>query len=105
MADVLVVHKGRKNVVDVDLGIDITGDVITSEIRAQPKRDSTLIATWTVAVIQANAGILTLTLDDTETTDIVQDRGYMDIKRVTGTDPVPLFERPLEIEFRDTVTV
>jgi len=105
MSNALIVHKNRKNVIDVELGIDITGNVITSEIRIEPKSSSTLIATWVVSVVDAPSGILTLTLDETVTAAIDVDNGFMDIKRVVAGDPVPLFDRPLDVEFRETVTL
>lgn len=49
MSNQVVVHKGRTNVVRVDLGIDVSADTITSEIRSEPDVEGTLIATWTVA--------------------------------------------------------
>lgn len=100
----VVVHKNRTNTLIVDLGMDVTGDTFTSEIRAAPDHESNLITTWTVVVTNAGSGILTLTLDDTLTGDITVDSGYMDIKRVTGGEPVPLLDRPIEVSFQGTVT-
>ena len=104
MSNKVIVHKSRTNTLTVELGIDITGDTITSEIRAEEDTDSILIATWVVTVDDAATGLLTLTLDDAITDDITVDSGYMDFKRVTGGEPVPVLDRPLEVSFQGAVT-
>lgn len=104
MSNKVIVHKNRTNVITVDLGIDITGDTITSEIRAEADHNSLLIATWTVAVTDAANGVLTLTLDNVITEQITVDSGYMDIKRVASGEPVVVLDRPLEVSFQGTVT-
>lgn len=106
MSNEVIVHKGRTNVIYVDMGIDVAGETITSEIRAEENRESDLIATWTVGnLTDGTDGKLVLTLDDAITGLITHDKGYMDIKRVAGSQPVPVFDRPLEVVFRETVTV
>jgi len=100
----IVVHKNRTNVVTCNLGINITGDTITSEIRTQPEHDAPLIVPWTVAVITASTGEITLTIDNGALTDVPHRTGFMDIKRVTGGEPITVFDEPLEVEFRGTVT-
>jgi hypothetical protein len=86
------------------MGMDITGETFTSEIRSEPDQGAALIATFTVTVTDAAEGIITLVLDDSVTDDITVDSGFMDIKRVSGGEPLPTFDRPLEVEFRGTVT-
>jgi hypothetical protein len=105
MSNELVVHKGRTNTVVVKLGYNISADTWTSEIRTQPTREATLIATWDVSfVTDGSDGELRLELDDLITSQIQPTTGYMDLKRVTGGEPVPVFDRPLEVVFRGTVT-
>jgi hypothetical protein len=105
MSSAIIVHKGRTNIVTVDLGVDVSSDTLTSEIRAQPDTTSTLIATWTVAKVGGGTtGELTLTLDNTITSQITAASGYMDIKRVSNGEPVSVFDKPLEVTFRGTVT-
>jgi len=99
----LVVHKGRANVVGVILGFDITGDTITSQIRERPDQDSPLIATWTVTVTTAGTGTLSLFLDDSANL-ITQSEGFMDIQRLSGGQPLTVFDEPLAVELRGTVT-
>lgn len=102
----IVVYKGRTNVISVSLGINVSADTITSEIRAKPDSTSALIATWTVAKVGGGTtGDLTLTLDNSVTSGITAKTGYMDLKRVVGTEPVAVFDTPLKVVFREFVTV
>jgi len=106
MSNVLIVHKGRTNKVTVSMGADVSADAITSEIRAEPEQTGVLIATWTVTKPNGGAdGEILLTLDDTITAQIVATTGYMDIKRVIGAEPYPVFEKPLEVVFQGSVTL
>lgn len=105
MASKVIVYKGRTNVLKVNVGFDVSADTITSEIRTEPNFTAPLIATWIVTMAtDGKDGQLILTLDDTETSQIVVDGGYMDLKRVTGGQPVAVFDRPLEVSFRGSVT-
>lgn len=105
MSNKVIVHKGRTNTIRVNLGIDVSADTITSEIRSEPEVEAPLIATWTVSFVNDGTdGELLLVLDDAETKDIKANSGYMDLKRVAGGEPVPVFDRPLEVTFRGTVT-
>lgn len=106
MSNEVVVHKGRTNTIRIKLGINVSGDTFTSEIRSEPTSDSPLIATWVVSFATTGAdGELILRLDDVVTSQIKANGGYMDLKRVTGGEPVPVFDRPLEVTFRGTVTL
>jgi hypothetical protein len=106
MSNQVVVHKGRTNKVLVDLGVNVSADTITSQIRSEPRSDSTLIATWVVAKVDGGVnGELTLTLDDSATSNITVLTGYMDIKRIVSGEPIPVFDKPLEVVFRGTVTL
>jgi hypothetical protein len=106
MANEIIVHKARRNVLTVGMGYDVSDDTITSEIRAAPVNTSPLIATWAVTfATDGSDGELILTLDDTATGAIDVDRGYMDLKRMTGGEPVPVFDKPIEVIFQGTVTV
>lgn len=106
MSSQVVVHKGRREALTVWLGMDVSGDTFTSQIRSQPESDAELIAEWTVAfATDGTDGILTLVLDDSVTETIVANSGYMDIKRVSGGQPLPVFDQALEVVFRGSVTV
>jgi hypothetical protein len=105
MSNEVIVHKNRRNVIRVDLGMDVSADTLTSQIRTQPDVNSPLIVEWEVEFeTDGEDGKLILTLDDTVTADIPQSSGYMDILRVSGSEPLPVFDRPLEVSFRGTVT-
>lgn len=105
MSNEVVVHKNRTNVITVDMGMDVSGDTLLSEIRAEPDVESLLIVTWGVEfTTDGTDGLLTLTLDDSVLSGIAATSGYMDILRVSGGEPLPVFDRPLEVSFRGTVT-
>jgi hypothetical protein len=105
MPNPVVVHKARTNTVIVDLGEDVSTDTFTSEIRSEPDHESTLLMTWDVDFeSDGTDGRLVLTVDDLITEQITVDSGYMDVKRVTGGQPVPMFDKPLEVIFRGVVT-
>jgi hypothetical protein len=100
----LIVYKHRTNLVQVDLGMDTSSDVITSQIRSEIAPDSPLLGTWTVTAVDAANGEYLFTMDDTITAQIVPASGYMDIKRVSGGEPLPVLDQPIEVVFRGAVT-
>lgn len=105
MSNAVIVHKGRTNTLTISLGEDVSLDTITSEIRTAPDMAATLIAEWDVTfTTDGTDGELTLTLDDVITGQITAASGYMDLKRVVDGEPVPVFDKPLEVIFRGTVT-
>lgn len=100
------VHKGRTNILTVDLGYDVSGDTLTSEIRVSANQTSPIIATWAVSFATTGVdGRLILRLDNSATVNIEHANGYMDIKRLTGGEPVPVFAQPIPVTFVDSVTV
>ena len=102
----IIVHKGRTVIITVSVGFDVSNDVITSEIRVDQNRESTLIAEWDVSFATDGIdGELILTLDDSVTGEVEQTTGYMDMKRIVGGEPVNVFDDPLEVLFKETVTV
>lgn len=101
----IIVHKGRTVILPVSIGVDISSDTFSSQIRAQKNQESDLIASWDISfATNGEDGELLLKLDDSVTASIENDVGYMDLKRVTGGEPVPVFDDVLEVIFRDTVT-
>lgn len=106
MSHEVIVHKGRTNVLPVNLGFDVSGDTFTSQIRTQPSQDSTLIAEWTVTfATDGTDGKLILRLDNSVTSLIAETAGYMDLKRINGSEPIAVFDKPLEVLFQGSVTV
>lgn len=105
MSGEVVVHKGRTNVISVGLGIDVSLDTITSQIRSEPDVSSPLIMSWVVTfATDGTDGELILQVDDVITSSISELSGFMDLKRVSAGEPLPVFDRPLEVVFRGTVT-
>lgn len=104
MSNKIIIDKNRTNAITVDLGIDITGETLTSEISTGADHTSALIAAFTVTVDDAPTGQLTLTIDNTVTAGITVDSGYMDIKRLSAGEPLSVFAKPLEVRFQGTVT-
>lgn len=99
------VWKDRKNILRIYLGMDVSGDIITSEIRTQANVSATLLAAWDVDFeTDGTDGALVLTLESADVGDISVNIGYMDLKRVSGGDPFPIFEDPLEVVFKNSVT-
>lgn len=99
----IIVYKNRTNIITVSLGIDVSGDTITSEIRTE---SGVLIVTWTVTFDGTGSdGELILTLDNSATSAIAYSGGLMDLKRVSNGEPIAVFDKPVEVEFRSTVTV
>jgi hypothetical protein len=85
--------------------MNVSADTFESEIRSEPNVDSPLLATWVVSfVTNGSDGQLLLVLDDLHTSQIAANTGYMDLKRVSNGEPISVFDRPLEVSFRGTVT-
>lgn len=105
MSNSVIVHKSRDNTLIVNLGIDVSMDTFESQIRSQPEEDAPLIATWDVTFLtDGTDGKLKLTLDGLTTSQITASIGYMDIKRLSGSLVLPVFDQPLDVLFRDAVT-
>lgn len=101
----IIVHKDRTTVITVSLGMDVSDDTITSEIRVGRNSETELIAEWTVEFDTDGAdGELVLTIDDSVAADIDKKKGYMDMKRISGGEPLPVFDYPLEVVFKESIT-
>lgn len=103
MSGPLVLHKNRVNIITVNVGMDITGDTLTSQIREFESPDSELLVDWDLVVDDAANGLITLTAD-LVSNPVTKTRGFMDIKRVSGSAALPMFNGTLVVEFRGTVT-
>jgi hypothetical protein len=103
--DQIVVHRGRTVVVPVSVSYDLSGSTITSDIRKTRKASSDLIASWDVSFVTNGFDgdfLLTLLHDVTET--IVDEIGYMDIKRVIDGTPTNIIDTPIQVMFVDAIT-
>jgi len=106
MSNEIIVQKNRFNVVTVDLGIDVSAEVITSQIRSEPHQDAPLIAEWDVDfATDGTDGKLILTLTTLATSEIKATSGFMDLKRQANIESLPGFDSPLAVTFQGTVTV
>lgn len=105
MGNQIVIQRGRTNIVMVALGMDISADTFMSQIRAKTASDSTLLATWDVQKVDGGIdGVLQLTLDDAISATIVANSGYMDLKRISGGEPLSVFESPVEVIVKGVIT-
>lgn len=104
MTNPVRVYKGRTNIITVNLGYDVTGDTFESQVRSEPEVGSTLIMEWDVTIEDAPTGKLKLEVDDLVTGQVTVSSGYMDIKRTTGGEPVPVFDDNLEVQFLGVTT-
>lgn len=104
----VVVYKNRTNTLRINLGIDVSNDTFTSQIRDGKLSTSPLLATWTVSfVTNGTNGELICRLDDTLTTPLLipAKSGYMDLRRVSGGEPIPVFSTPIKVIFKESITV
>lgn len=91
----VIVQKGKTVAVGVSLGFNVSADTIISDIRVDEDLSSAIIASWNVTFeTDGRDGNLLLTLDSVVTTAIVETIGYMDLKRVAGGPPLPIFVNP-----------
>jgi hypothetical protein len=105
MSDPVRIYKGRTNIVQANLGVNVSADTLVSEIREAANATSPLIATWTITNLTDGVdGRVVLRLDDSALTLVTQKMGYMDIKRISGGEPLPVFLTPLQVQFIDSVT-
>jgi len=102
----LVFKKGRYNAVSVNAEMDLDGETITSHIRTGPEETSDLILAWTVTEVDFSVGTFTLSFNDsTPDEDIAAaSRGFMDIKRLTGSGDISLHDDLIIVEFRSMPT-
>lgn len=106
MAGRLPVYKGRTNRYQVNLGMDVSSDIITSQIRTEPDQSAPHIADWIVSKPNGGGdGLVEILLDDSASGAITDKIGYMDFKRSSGGEPFAVFSEALEVEFIGTVTV
>lgn len=101
----ITVRRGRTFYLPVEFGFDVSQDTFTSDIREDENSTSTLIAQWVVSfVTDGTDGEVMFKLPSTATTNVTQRKGFMDIKRMSGGEPLDVLEEPLEVYFDDPVT-
>jgi len=105
MSNEVIVYKGRDNTVKVQLGRDVSESEFTSQIRSGTSINTPLLAEWVVSFENdGNDGKLILEMDALTSSQITAEVGFMDLKEMVGSSALPVFERPLEVVFRGTVT-
>lgn len=105
MSGELIVHRNRTNRVSLGLGINVAGETITSQIRKEKDVSSDLIAEWTVSFLNDGTdGEVILTLPHTIAGAVTASYGWMDLKRVSGGQPISVFSEPLRVRFQGVVT-
>jgi hypothetical protein len=102
--DPIIIHRGRTEKVTIHLAYSVAGDQIYSQIRKGVSPTAPLIATFTEIDISEDGRVITLTLDDSITGNIHTTGGFMDLKRVTGGEPVTVLDEPLAVIFKNVVT-
>lgn len=108
MPNAVVITKGRTNIITANLGVDVSTDVLTGEIRASDSPTSELLGEWTITKDNGGAdGLVTLTLDDSAITaaGLLATDGFMDIKRVRAGEPLNVFREPIPVKLKNRVTV
>lgn len=105
MYESITIQTDRTNVVQLGLGFDVSGEVITSQIRAGASLTSGLLATWGVAfATDGTDGELVLTLDNSVLSGITRRYGHMDIKRLVSGEPISVLLSPMRVYFQGVVT-
>jgi len=104
----LNIFKRRTNTIRFRLGADYSADTLSSDIRVSKDDESELIVSWTIIPEPATDpedGIYLFSIDDALLPSDIVDKGWMDIKRVSGGEPVPgPFDKPLQVKFVEVVT-
>lgn len=105
MSGTLTIYRDRTNIVPLHLGYDVSADTFRSQIRVGKSKTSLLIAEFDVTFLtDGTDGELLLTLDDSVAATIVQDKGFTDVKRVSAGEPFQVYDEPIPVRFKDTVT-
>ena len=102
----IIVYKNRTTTLPVSLGFNVAADTFTSQIRERPTASSPLIVSWVVSFLtDGSDGELVLVIDNSVASAITQRTGYMDIRRLSGGEPLPVFDKPIPVNFVEAVTV
>lgn len=87
------VPRGRTVVLDISLGFNVSGSEFLSQIRASKDPAAAVIATWDVSFeTDGTNGNLVATMDDSVTSAIVENTGWMTLVKVNGSKHVPVFD-------------
>lgn len=105
MSPQVSVFTDRTTTLRVSLQRDVSGSTFVSQIRKTRSKTSTLLATWAVAFdTDGTDGELVFTLDNASAATITEPEGYMDIKETKDGEPLPVFDDPVLVVFKTSVT-
>lgn len=105
MLDRITVHKHRATVISFGFGIDLSQDTLTSQIRDSKNSTGNDLGFWDIQPLtDGTDGRYVFTFSPEKATLVTVDKGYMDVKRVSGGQPLTLMNRILTVEFKDVIT-
>lgn len=101
----VVIHRNRTEILQVKLRWDVSVDEYKSEIRAGKHPNSEKLAEWEIDLLtDGSDGELLLKLDNSVTKNLAKGSAYMDILRISGGEPLPVFNDSIPVVIRDSVT-
>ena len=98
----IILYKNRTNRFKVNLGIDVSTDTFTCQVREKALVTAPLIATATSETTGVD-GVLYVLFDDATLSAVTAKSGYLDLKRMSGGEPLPVFA-PVKVKFQEVVT-
>ena len=99
------VYKNRTNVLLVRFGRDISADEFSSQIKEDKTSSSEVVVAWAPSFeTDGTDGVLRLVLSNELIATITKSIGYMDIKRMSAGEPLPVFKELIEVHFKETIT-
>lgn len=105
MYEPIIVHKNRNVTVGLNLGEDVSGNTFEGVIRASKDSDSTVLATWAIGFLtDGTDGEIVLTLEPEDTADIPYTIGWTDLKRIAGSESLPVFRSAVQVVFEESLT-
>lgn len=105
MYPAVVFHINRTTTHRLELGYDVSADTLSAQIRVDESHTSTLIANLVVDFeTDGTDGNVLLTLTNEASVDITNSKGFMDVLRMSGGEPLSVFAEPLPVIFRGSVT-
>jgi hypothetical protein len=105
MSGELIIHRNRTNRVPLGLGYDVSGDTITSHIKATVDPAAPPLCEWDVIFLtDGTDGELVLILEEASLSAVTQRYGFMDLKRTSGGEDFSVFLEPLKVKFQGVVT-
>lgn len=101
----IILYKNRTNRFKVNLGIDVSTDTFTCQVREKALVTAPLIATATSVTFETTGvdGVLYVLFDDATLSAVTAKSGYLDLKRMSGGEPLPVFA-PVKVKFQEVVT-